>query len=81
MTYAVFLHWSDRTLEANVAYRVRKAANAYVQTLADAVQVARAVQGLAGATIWEGDVLVAVWESADPESGVGVATYFHGRAP
>ena len=81
MTYAVFLHWSDRILEANVADRVRKAADAYVQTLADAVQVARAVQGLAGATVWEGDVLVAVWENADPESGVGIATYFHGRAP
>lgn len=79
MTYAVFLHWSDRTFEANVADRVRKAADAYVQTLADAIQVARAVRGLAGATIWEGDVLVAVWENI--AEGAGVAIYFHGRAP
>jgi len=77
--YAVFLHFSERTLEENVSDRVRRAPDAWTHTLADAVEVARATPGIEGATIWERDVLVAIWTRGETDRGV--AHYLHGRAP
>jgi hypothetical protein len=77
--YSVRLHLSERALEDCAAGSFVPPADAWAQDLTAALVVARAAPGIAGATIWEGDVMVAVWTPGVTDRGV--AYYFHGRAP
>jgi hypothetical protein len=77
--YSVCLHWTERGVEEATRWLSPPKIDAWAHTLEDALTVALVSLQACGATIWDHDLLVAVWVRDATERGT--AWYFHGRAP